>query len=174
MVDQSHARGVCTLPEMLDAFLHILPAGIALSCIETALASGMMVRNGEVFPWDDSPTSPDAAEAHFRPWVARLGIDERTAVLRLCGPFSSPFGSPTIVYILCSYSDTIATNALARGWLDADELTYARSPDFRAYVEHTYAAFVASPPTGYRGDPIAWSREALTVHDSDTDAPAAE
>jgi hypothetical protein len=170
MSDVSPARGVCTLPEMLEAFLHILPAGVALSCMETALASGLIVKDGEVFPWSTSPTPPDAAEAHFRPWVARLGVDERTAVQRLCGPFSSPFGSPAIVYILCCYSDTIASNALARGWLDEDELVYARSPGFKAYVEQTYTAFVTAPPPGFRGDPIAWSRGAVTVHDTDGDA----
>jgi hypothetical protein len=174
MSDAAPVRGVCTLPEMLEAFLRILPAGVALSCMETALASGLIVRDGEVFPWDVSPTPPEAAEAHFRPWVARLGVNERTAVQRMCGPFSSPFGSPTIVYILCCYSDTVASNALSRGWLDADELAYARSPDFKAYVEHTYASFVAAPPRGFRGDPIAWSRGALTVHDTDGDTPPSE
>jgi hypothetical protein len=167
MTNKQPTAGLCTLPELLEVLLMYLPAGVALACMETALRFGLVVRNGEVFPWYDEISTPESTSQHFRDWIPRLPIDSATAILRMAGPFAAPGDNGTLVNILCMSSETLMSRARERGWITDAGIAHMRLPEYREYIAEMHLRFVQLPPDGYEGDPIAWSQTRLTVHDTE-------
>jgi hypothetical protein len=129
--DSGPTRGLCTLPELLEALLLILPAGVALVCIETSLAVGLYIEHGEIWPGRGQGT-PKGEELHFRPWIPRLSREQYTLVQAMCSPLGAMISAVQVVHMLSAYSDRIASNAVERGWLSEEDLRELRLPDHKA------------------------------------------
>lgn len=140
--DSRPTRGLCTLPELLEALLLILPAGVALVCIETSLAVGLYIEHGEIWPGRGEPTAR-GEERHFRPWIPRLSREQYTVVQALCSPLGAMISAVQVVHMLAAYSDRIATNAVERGWLSEDDLRELRLPDHKAVWEDLLAGLLS-------------------------------
>ena len=129
--DSGPTRGLCTLPELLEALLLILPAGVALACIETSLAVGLYIEHGEIWPGRSERTTR-GEEQHFRPWIPRLSREQNTLVQAMCSPLGAMISAVQVVRILSAYSDRIASNAIERGWLSEEDLRELRLPEHKA------------------------------------------
>ena len=135
-------RGLCTLPELFEALLLILPAGVALVCIETALAAGLYIEHGEIYPGRSERTAR-GRERHFRPWIPQLSREQYTLVQRMCDPLGAMLSPVQVTHMLSAYSDHIANNAIERGWLTEDVLRQIRSPEHKAVWEDTIAGLLS-------------------------------
>ena len=160
----SEVVGLCTVGEMLDALHKVLPLGVALACMETAVATGVWFRQGMYSP-NKYESSADAVNAHFRPWIPRLGIRERTAIQRMCDPVGSMMNGVLMTYCLVTLSPSIAKRAVEGGWIAEAELVQISTDEYRSYLLSLLSAFVDAPPDGFTGSIDSWSRGALTVLD---------
>lgn len=132
-------RGLCSLPELFEALLLFLPAGVALGCIETALAAGLYVEKGEVLP-GRSEASFDDTQRHFPPWLPRRTPRQYTQLQRMCDPLGVMGGAVQVTHLLAMHSDVIARNALERGWLSEEDFAQIREPRYREPWDDLVAA----------------------------------
>jgi hypothetical protein len=155
-------QGLCTSGELLDALQNVLPLGVALMCMQTAVESGAVFRNGEYHP-DKLESRQASVNGHFRPWLPRLSIADRTAIQRLCEPVGAMLNGVLMTRLLVALSSEIAAKAIARGYVSEGEAEALRNAESTAFYKKILSDLVDDPPVGFDGDIDKLSQRALTV-----------